>query len=457
MSQRRALARPKRSQAAGTIRKLRSGRFVALFPRSVDPHQRSIEPGQSWATYSEAEEALADTMAKVRLGLVTFETPDDADDRVDQSDRTVAALTAAFIEQNRVGPDALQPNTVRGYLSDRRCVVCHPEHGIGDKIVDDLTPADLHAWKTETLPGAGVSSHMIRGGFRLLTSALSWDVERPGGLLANPGLGLTTRRRARSTADDQQSPRTVVPTWAQEMDLVMAVEDEQDRLMLLTLARSGARFNEIASAEPDMLDPQRNTLHIFREWKRDNVSQMVPAVRARKGRTMRRSVWVLEPLKTGEVRDLWIPAPLMEALIDWRDNRRTQPAEGRKNVLFPFSPPKTRGGAGVWEASDWRTDVLIPARQAANSPKIRTKDLRMIAASNFHAAGFDDAQLAEMLGHAPGSAITKRHYIRPTNDTHDATREAIRLNPNLTKRQRFEALWAAWLDGTGGTPLDMSG
>lgn len=441
-----------RERGKGTVRQVNSGRFIALAPRTIDPYRRNVGgPGHSYATRQEAQDALDEAIYLHRIGALVFADAevdtDTADDPVE--DRTVSAVTEKFLSQNSEGAGALQPTTVRGYRSDRNRVVCHPDWGIGERNVDELTAEELTEWRTRTLPAAGVSKHMIAGGWRFLSSALAWDVETAGGLTVNP-CALSTqsvrpRRRAGNVADSQPR-RVVIPTWQEEMNLVRTVSDQGQRLLLLVLMRTGARFGEVASIEPDTLNPRDNAIHISRQWKRSGPGQ-----------------WGRYPLKSGRPRDLRVPGPLMRALVDWRrthDSRFREQLEAmgasgeRRDVLFPYVPTsRARGGSGVWEASTWRRNVMVPAREAAVLPDLRTKDLRRIAASNFHDAGFSDAQVRQLLGHSEGSAVTFRHYVRPTDDEHSAMREAIRLNPQLSVGQRLDALWDAWVEATGFDPL----
>ena len=58
-------------------------------------------------------------------------------------------------------PADLSPSTVTGYRSNRR-VVCHPDHGIGDKLATELTHANLFEWRNVAMKDAGVTKHAAR-------------------------------------------------------------------------------------------------------------------------------------------------------------------------------------------------------------------------------------------------------------------------------------------------------
>ncbi|MFZ2383932.1 MAG: tyrosine-type recombinase/integrase [Candidatus Nanopelagicales bacterium] len=425
--------RPKADFSDGTVRQLRSGRFRAQWPRRIDPDERNINPnGRTYATEAEARTALRETLIRQYSHPEEFVLLYETDEET--ATRTVAFITAEFI---RTDAADLSPSTVAGYRSSRR-VVCHPQHGIGDRVAAELTHGDLFEWRNVTMKDAGVSKYMRQGAYRFLSSVLSREVELDN-IPVNPALGSTARRRRASNNDERPAQRVVLPSRKQEMDLAMATPTKADRLLLLVLMWSGPRFAEAASILPDRLDGTSNKIFIDKKWQRRS----------------RTEGWELRPLKTGEARDLQLPAGLMSALITWRDNHWQPPVDGRKPVLFPYvaaSGVVHRAGVGVWEASTWRSRVMLPARAIAGLPTIRTKDLRTNAASNFHDAGFSHAQVQELLGHSAGSSVTMRHYVRPAPARASAAFERIRMNAQLSSPERLSRMWDAWLKLTGSDP-----
>ncbi len=111
-----------------------------------------------------------------------------------------------------------------------------------------------------------------------------------------------------------------------------------------------------------------------------------------------------------------------------------------------------RAETGVWEASTFRLDVMLPAREVAGLPDLRTKDPRRNAVPNFHDADFSNAQVQELLGHAAGSAVTMRHYVRLAPGRASAAFERIRMNAQLSSPERLSRIWDAWLKLTGSDP-----
>ncbi len=420
-------------EQGGSVKQLPSGRYRAAWPRKIDILERNINPdGQTYTTEAEAREALRLILINFAANPELFEFDNDEPD-APPAIRTVAIATQEFIDGSRT---RLASKTLREYTSIRRVVVCNPKHGIGGQDVKALTAGTLTTWRDKTLVAAGVTPAQAAYGWRFLRSVLSWEVESDR-IVANPAMGHTKRRTKKQTSTQVLTSRVTVPTWQQEADLVLAVKDESRRLLMLLLLRAGPRFGEAASIDPDNLNETQNTIWLEHQWVRSDAG------------------WIKEPLKTGFARDLHVPPQLMAAIVDYRRNRWTKPPPGRKRVLFPHiglsGSRRTRGGSGVWTAAEWRRLVMIDARTKAGVPKLRTKDLRMSAASNFADAGFSTAQVQEMLGHAPGSGVTSRHYVRPITETkkHNKKREAIRSNNNLAPDVRLKKLWDAWTVACG--------
>lgn len=88
----------------------------------------------------------------------------------------------------------------------------------------------------------------------------------------------------------------------------------------------------------------------------------------------------------------------------------------------------------MWEASTFRLAVMLPARETAGLPDLRTKHLRRNAALTFHDAGFSHAQVQELLGDAAGSEVTMRHYVRRAPERASAAFERIRMTRNCRPR-----------------------
>ena len=191
--------------------------------------------GYTYATELEARTALRETLIR------HYSHPEEFDLRF-ESDEVTPERTIAFITEEFLRTDAadLSPSTVTGYRSNRR-VVCHPDHGIGDKLATELTHANLFEWRNVAMKDAGVTKHTRQGAYRFLSSVLSREVEL-GNIPMNPALGSTARRRRSGNIDDRPAQRVVLPTRQEEMDLATAIPDKVDRLLLLVLDVGGSAF-----------------------------------------------------------------------------------------------------------------------------------------------------------------------------------------------------------------------
>ena len=420
-------------EEGGSIKKLPSGRFRAQFPRRIDPGEHnSHADGTTYATKEEAQTALKAMLTLHAVHPERFGFINDDEPEAEPDTRTVAIATQEFLDERH----GLAPKTKGEYESIRRVVVCNEQYGIGDRIISELKPSDLTTWRDSTLCKAKVTPAQTAYAWRFLQSALSWAVEKDR-LPTNPAKATGTKRRTQEdTAREVTPSRIPVPTWQEEMDLAVAVGEESRRLLMLLLMRGGCRFTEGASIPPDNIEPKLSRIYLEYQWRKG------------KGQP-----WVKRPLKNGHPRYMWVPQQLLERIVDYLENRWTPPVEDRKSVLFPYvgitGERPVRGGSGVWTPSEWRKQVMVPARTIAGLPTMRTKDLRMSAASNFADAGFTDPQVQEMVGHLPGSSVTGRHYVRPISDTHDEKRAEIRNNTRFSQEERLRFLWDAWVEACG--------
>jgi integrase len=331
----------------------------------------------------------------------------------------------------------LATNTVSGYRSITKAVICHPVLGIADMDVESLTGFSLNAWR-RGLAAQGVTRANQRLAFAVLRSALSWDVE-VGRLDRNPALGLTTRR-TKSASADRAVDTVRLPTWEHVHLSATSIPDPAARLMYLVLAFSGPRASELFALRPVDVLTATCEVNLTRVWVKP------------KGRP-----WKAEPLKSGVPRRAPVPRGLFDHLVARRDSW-LPPGGARFDVLFR-PPNANRHGPGIWTNELWRTLVVLPANSSTGLNH-RTKDLRAFAASLFVDVGATQAEAQRLLGHSSPDT-TERHYIRAQNaKAHDPARAAIRFGPTLTPQERLDAVWVAFIDrfgdplGTTGTPFN---
>ena len=403
----------------GSVRQHRSGRWQARLPKSLDPSMRPLET--TFPTREDAVVALRKRIKEVESGEIVITDPHQLapDMEVKVPARTVSDVMEDFLREHV----DLAVNTVKGYRSLIRHVICHETLGIGHVEVASLTGSSVTVWR-RGLVAQGVTASNADAAFRALRSALSWDVES-GRLERNPALGLTTRRTKARTAS-RSADAVRLPTWAEVHQIATAIPDRTQRIMLLLLAFCGMRISELCAVEPGAL------LHATREIQLQHVWVKPTG-----------EPWRREPLKGGLSRRVPVPLGLWEHLAEHAQAWTPPPAS---NVPTLFRPPNAnRNGVGFWTATLWRDLTMLPAI-AKSGRDYRTKDLRAYAASALVDIGATQAEAQLLLGHASADT-TQKHYIRAhLASAHDPARMELRIDPSLTTHQRLDALWDAFVE-----------
>ena len=447
----------RRKRGTGTVKRLTSGRWVACWPRWIDPKQRNIWSGFSpplgdaptkgtYETREDAQDALDKAVERYRNREITLshliESP-----QVQQtaSTRTVHDAVRAYIDSapEPGQPGSLAVDTISSIESALRRHIDNPDYGIGHRLQVELTQSDLYDWWKLMEEKIQLSSNNNGTGLttrkRVLAyvrAALSEEVKR-GTISSNPAIGLSLGSSRKSQVVDRQE--IPIPPLSRQWRLIASIPREGDRLFALALMWGGARFSELAGARLDSLDAGTCSIRLDGQWKRQKTSES------------RRPTWIRERLKTGRARNMRLPRPLFEAIQDWRHHRRPTPPSGRQDVLFPYiaQSGETRQGTGVWTASNWSSEIIHPHRAAAGLDTFTEKQWRAGCASLWEDAGFRQSDIQRQLGHRPGSQVTALHYLKALEDERDTAREKIRNNPNLTPQQRLDALYESWVKQNG--------
>ena len=420
------VARGRRAGVRGSIRSMRSGNWQARLPKDLDPWTRPL--GQTFPTYEDAVVQLRRYISDIEGGRIRLEDPTlEPAPNLAPEKAPVLVTVREVLENFLVEHIDLAANTVGGYQSLIKHVICHPEHGIGDARVAGLTGGNLTQWR-RSLTAVGFTDSNAKGGWRVLRSALSWEVES-GRLANNPALGLTTRRtKSRRAAANTDAVR--LPTWQHIHQLAAAIPHAEQRLMFLMLAWGGMRVSELLAIEPDGLLPATHEVQLAQVWVKPKAQP-----------------WIREPLKGGLARRVPLPAGLWTHLQTHATAWTEPTGIGRVHVLF--RPQVTyRRGPGIWTSTSWRDDVMLPAAKTTGLP-YRTKDMRAYAASALVDIGATQAEAQRLLGHASGDT-TQKHYIRALDaKAHDPGRAALRMDATLTPIERLDALWDAWVTQFG--------
>lgn len=422
------MPRGRRAGTEGSVRQLPSGRWQARFPRSLDPSGRPVAGGP-WPTEIQAKAALEQASEAVRYGrlrLASAPAPDP-----------VAPRTAAdAIEDLLTNAPGFAPHTISGYRSIARTVInqcpeiVDPADYIGQRTLEEITPTVVYAWRA-LLARGGVSPHKQRLAFRVLSSALSWEVEM-GRLTINPCMGVRLRRTAQNTSTSERVIDTVqMPTWEEFHNIVTAIPDLDERIMVCVLGFCGPRFSEAAALEATNLLTATRRIKLEKQWVKPVGED-----------------WQTTPLKSGQPREIPVPEGL------WNHLQRLIPTlpvpmGDRAHTLWRTNPLNPnggeRGGIGVWTPSSFNKNVWVPnVREELGSP-VRVKDLRAYAASIIVDAGATEAEAQKLLGHSD-AAVTRKHYLRAQEArAYDPARQSLRIRATAPLPERLDALWRAWV------------
>ena len=257
----------------------------------------------------------------------------------------------------------LAPSTMATTESDVRATI-NPYWG--DKILADITRADVQAW-VSGMQKAPRTVETIYGRFR---SFLNWCISE-GRLHANPASGVNLPKGRKR--------EHIYLTVAQLNSLAAAI-GQRDEDLIWFLATTGLRFGEAAELRSRDVDLRRH---------RVRVSRSVTAVHGR---------MVVGPPKNGEPRDVPLTAFMTERL------RERTKGLGRDALVFPTQ-------RGKWmRSNNFKERTYDPAVAAAGLPlDLWVHDLRHTAASLAVHSGASVKSVQRMLGHA-SAALTLDTY-----------------------------------------------
>ena len=419
--------RGRRAGVRGSVREtpVGSGRWQARWPRDVDLRQRplaDLETGEPlrWQSEAEARAELNRRLREIAAGRLVLNL-DGAQAPAPASPPTVSEAVTTMLEEHT----DLAPATRDNYRAGLR-LLNNPDYGIGSIPITSLTTPQLRQWKLG-LRRQGVSASMEQLARKTLSTALTWEADLNRWISESPATLPTSRRTKTSRATRQQRiDRIVLPTWAELHAMASAVPNKSDRLMLLFMAWTGARFSEAAAVEPGWLKTTTRHVTLKHTWQRET------------GGT-----WETGPLKTGEQRDVPVPKGLW-ARLEALSGSLSRPRAGHANVLFRPSYNLELAVIGVYNRWTWRDQVWEPMLEATGL-SFTTRDLRAFAASLLADAGATHLEIGKVLGHDT-PATTARYYTRATElKSQDPARLAIRAVAGLTYHERLDRLWAAWV------------
>ncbi len=310
--------------------------------------------------------------------------------RGDYIDHRDAARTFASVAEEWLAVKVKRPKTLAGYESLLRV---HLVPTFGPRPVGSLRPLDVRRWLADE-QRRGVGPGTVRNAYRVLRPVLDHAVEA-GCLRTNPCSVLRRDDMPRISRTEMHF------LTAAEVDRLVAATREPYGILIAFAAQTGMRAGEIGALQMAQVDLLRGRVRV--EASLSDV-----------GGTQHRL-----PPKTGEARELVLPATLVRAL---REYVATGPAKGPGDYLFTAPDDPT---APVRHNSWFYRAVFKPAVRAAELPAgLRFHDLRHTCASLLIAENVPAKAISGHLGHA-GIAITLDTYGHLYPDAREAVGTAL--------------------------------
>lgn len=230
-----------------------------------------------------------------------------------------------------------------------------------------VAPSEVRAWAAKLVTTSSVST--ARNALGLLRQSLDAAVAE-GHLARNPADKVRLPKLARS----EPAPLTHAQLW----NLVKAVRDERDKVLLLVLGYSGMRWSEVVALRIGGVKDGGRRLRL---------SEAAVQVGGR---------IEVGTLKDHEARTVVLPQIVADRLKKW--------IRGRNADALVFA--SSRGT--YLHNQNWRRDVLTPAADSLGLT-ITPHNLRDTAATLAIAAGASVTAVARMLGHE-NPATTLKYY-----------------------------------------------
>ena len=414
-----------------------SGSWIALLPpRLCTRGQRTAIPDR-FPNRTAARRALSAYISDIDRGRLAAPSG-----RPGGPVRRVRHVVDEYITHRTTDPTApLAGKTIRGYKSVLKTTINHDRADIGDVPIAKLNPPRIVEWMGN-LAKLDIGSPTINAGRRLLSAALTWEVNQ-GRLAISPAGQVRMPTSKAKRAREQRSDAVLLPTWSELATLVESPKREEDRLLIALIAWAGLRWTEAVSLEASA---------IWRDQPLVSINRVL--VKSAFGS------WISEAPKSGQTATVPIPSQLWKRLVVLADLRANQAPLNSTAGHLLFRPPTVRGrrGAiGILDNTNFRRDTWIPARTEAGlngdstrsqlDPRhrgIKIKDLRAFAASVLADAGASPIEIAAYLRHS-NQQVTTTHYLRAIDSkSQDPARMSLRIDQTLSIAGRLDALWNAW-------------
>jgi integrase len=354
------MARDKRG--FGTIRKLPSGRYQALYTTTAG--QRVTAPN-TFAARIDAEAFLTDRRREVELGKHNPAA-------VRRPKHLFSDYTENWLRDRHVGGRPIRPRTRQHY---RALLDDHILPTFGARSLAAITADDVKRWHNTTL----VNRPTLRSHAYSLLRSIMASAERDELIAANPCriVGAGSAKRA----------KLIRPASVEELAVIVDVMPERLQLMVLLSSWCALRFGEVV------------------ELRRRDVSlDGDPVIRVRRAAYRVNGGYEIgEPKSAAGARDVDIPPhliPVIEAHLD------KFVADEPNALLFP-----SQNGEHLQPSTVSRH--FYKARAIANRDDLRWHDLRHTGATMAAVTGASLAELMQRLGHStPTAAMRYQHASR---------------------------------------------
>jgi integrase len=348
--------------AFGTVSKLPSGRYRALYYGPDGKRGRRYKAPRTFTTKKAARQWLSTVQADI---LRNAWLP-PADQMPVTKALTLAAYTGVWIAQRE-----LKDRTREHY---DRLLDAHILPPLGGLPIASITADDVRAWYAKLDRDTPTLRAHCYGLLRTIMGTAVTDGKIP----ANPCVirGGGSAKRA----------VTIRPASLDELAKLVDAMPENQRVMILLASWCAMRFGELTELRRADVDVDDGIIRIRRGVVRVDGQFKVTTPKSEAG-----------------VRDVHVPPHLMPAL---RDHLVDHVEPGQDSLLFGAAH-----GGHLAPATLYRS--FYRARAAAGRPGLRFHDLRHTAATLAAATGATLAELMGRLGHStPAAALRYQHVGR---------------------------------------------
>jgi integrase len=349
---------PRDKRTFGTIRKMPSGRYQAIYTNTVG--KRVFAP-HTFAARIDAEGWLHERRKDVERGRYNPTA-------VRRPKLTFGDYATTWLANRHVGGRPIKPRTREHYSA---ILEQHLLPAFGAKPLAAVTPNDVRDWHAATLADRPTLRSHAYSLLRSIFASAVTDELRDGNPCRIAGAGRATRAHK------------IRPASIEELGVLTAAMPERLRLMVTLASWCALRFGEAIELRRTDIDLTADVIRIRRA-----------AVRTGNGYT------ITTPKSDAGVRDVDVP-PHIIPLIE--DHLTKHVAKPRDSLLFPAD-----NGGHLQPSTLYRH--WYKARAAAGRNDLRWHDLRHSGAVLAAATGASLAELMQRLGHStPQAALRYQH------------------------------------------------